>query len=103
MHNVKATQGIESDHEKINNFGWEFLGEKDSIGIVLLTEVQNWIDNGDIINSYNEWKTTADEGVEHLKPGHKHVPNRPFKGRRPSPRHRNEFQLSTFLHMLPNY
>ena len=56
----------------MNDFGREFLGEKESDGKVDLTNVSGWIESGEIIKFYEEWKIINDEGEEHHKAKHKH-------------------------------
>lgn len=56
----------------MNDFGREFLGEKESNGKVELSSVSEWIESGDIIRFYEEWKVINDEAEEHHKATHKH-------------------------------
>ena len=55
-----------------NNFAREFLGEKNSAGTVALEEIEAWINSGEIIQAFEEWKAINDEGEEHIQDQHVH-------------------------------
>jgi hypothetical protein len=39
---------------------------------VLLTDVKKWINSGELVRAYKEWKIVSFEGEEHLDPRHDH-------------------------------
>ncbi|OMJ71595.1 hypothetical protein SteCoe_30142 [Stentor coeruleus] len=85
LNRALLASGIERDKVISNNFGREFLGEKDSDGMVELEDIQKWINSGEILRALEEWKIINEEGEEHFDPTHEHKPRNPKKGFRRAP------------------
>lgn len=78
---VIFTQGLGTSNEIVNNFGREFLGEKESDGKVDLNNIRNWIETGEILQEFEEWKIINEEGELHNKKKHSHFKMPHFGGR----------------------
>ena len=64
--------GLENSKLQVNNFGREFLGEKDSEGKVDLNDILKWIESRELESAFEEWKHIDEEGEEHHKEKHQH-------------------------------
>jgi hypothetical protein len=72
LHRAFLTAGIENSKLQVNNFGREFLGEKDSEGKVDLNDILKWIESRELEHAFEEWKHIDEEGEEHHKEKHQH-------------------------------
>ena len=52
---VKFNQNVEYNKIDINHFAKIFLSKKKNKGLVKLKDIEQWIKDDDIINSYNQW------------------------------------------------